>query len=295
MIKNIVIGSGAHDIFAFIGILDKLIKTEYINLENIENLYGSSAGAMTLFILAVKANWGEFVEYVINKPWDKYWEDSTTRGLLNIYNQKGVLDISIMEDALIPVLKSVGLKKTITFKELYEHSGIKYNIFAFNLNTFKSDCFNYENTPDLEVIKGIYMSSSFPLLFSPLYYNDSYYIDGAVHIDCPIEECLENNKEEETICIRKLCPVRPLKMKLLKESSLMDFILLFVRKLIANTRKMDDLKFKNTIVFSGEELLLDDLIKILSKEARLEKIDEGRDLSDKYLINKLKNSINKLG
>lgn len=295
MIKNIVMGSGAHDLFIFAGMLDKLIKTEYIKIENLENLYGTSAGAVVLLVIAAKAKWDEFIKYITNKPWDKYWEESTTRGLLNIYNNKGVFDISIMEDALIPILKSVGLKSTVTFKQLYEQSGIKYNIYAFNLNTFKSECFNYENTPDLEVIKGIYMSSSFPILFSPLYYNDSYYLDGGVHLDCPIDECLENNNEDETICIRKLCPIRPLKMKLLKETSLLDFGIFFIRKLVANTRKMDDLKFKNTIIFTGEELLLNDLIKIISeKEKRKDKMKQGRDLADKYLINKLKNSINKL-
>ena len=295
MIKNIVMGSGAHDIFTFAGMLDKLIKTEYIKLENIENVYGTSAGAIILFVIAAKAKWNEFIEYIKNKPWDKYWEDSTTRGLLNIYNNKGVFDISIMEDALIPIFKSVGLKRTVTFKQLYEHSGIKYNIYALNLNIFKAECFNYENTPDLEVLKGIYMSSSFPILFSPLYYNESYYLDGGIHIDCPIDECLENNNEDETICIRKLCPVKPLKSKLLKESSLLDFGILFIRKLIANTRKMDDLKFKNSIITYGEELLLSDLIKIISeKEKRIEKLENGRDLADKYLIKKLKNSVNEL-
>tara|TARA_B100000575_G_scaffold293227_1_gene303940 strand:- start:6682 stop:7572 length:891 start_codon:yes stop_codon:yes gene_type:complete len=295
MIKNIVMGAGAHDLFIFAGALDKLIKTEYVKLENIENLYGTSAGALLLVVIAAKASWEAFVEYIKNKPWDKYWQESTTRGLLNIYNNKGVFDISIIEDAIIPILKSVGLKSTVTFKELYEHSKIKYNIYAFNLNTFTSECFNYENTPDLEVIKGIYMSSSFPILFSPMYYNDSYYLDGGVHIDCPIDQCLKDHKNEETVCIRKLCPIRPLKMKLLKEATLLDFGLLFIKKLVANTRKMDDMKFENTVVFTGEELILDDFMKIVAdKETRGKSIELGRDLGDKYLIKKLKNGVNEL-
>ena len=163
------------------------------------------------------------------------------------------------------------------------------------MNTFTSECFNYENTPDLEVIKGIYMSSSFPILFSPMYYNDSYYLDGGVHIDCPIDQCLKDHKNEETVCIRKLCPIRPLKMKLLKEATLLDFGLLFIKKLVANTRKMDDMKFENTVVFTGEELILDDFMKIVAdKETRGKSIELGRDLGDKYLIKKLKNGVNEL-
>ena len=85
-------------------------------------------------------------------------------------------------------------------------------------------------------------------------------------------------------------------MELLKDTSLLDFGIFFIRKLVENTRKMDDLKFKNTVLHIGEELLLNDLIKIISeKENRVEKMEQGRDLADKYLIKKLKDGINKLG
>jgi len=298
MIKNIVIGSGGNDLFVYTGVIDKLIKTEYVKIDNLENLYGTSAGAMILLIFAAKAKWEEFVEYITKKPWDRYWENSTTRGLLNIYNNKGVADINMMEDALIPILKSVGLKRTVTFEELYKHSGIKYNVFVFNFNKFTSECFNYETTPELEVIKGIYMSCSFPLLFAPLYYNDTYYLDGGIHVDCPIDECLENNKNKnETICIRKKCPTQVMNIKLLKDTSVLDFAMLFVRKLISQNRKKPVCDFENTIIVTGYELLLNDLLKLLSeKEKRIEKIGEGRELADKYLTEKLKvelkNSIN---
>ena len=67
MIKNVVMGSGAHDIFIFAGALNKLIKTEYVKLDSIENLYGTSAGALLLVVLAAKANWEEFIKYIKNK------------------------------------------------------------------------------------------------------------------------------------------------------------------------------------------------------------------------------------
>ena len=81
----------------------------------------------------------------------------------------------------------------------------------------------------------------------------------------------------------------------MKETTLLDFALLFMRKLVANTRKMDDMKFENTIVFTGDELVLSDFMKILQeKEMRGKRIELGRDLGDKYLIKKLKNSVDDL-
>jgi len=291
MIKNIVIGSGAYDIFSFIGMIDKLIEKEYIKVENIKEVYGVSAGAMIGLVIAANSNWEEFKNYTLIKPWDKYWEEQTTKGLLNIYNNKGLLDYEVMADALWPILKSVGLKKKVTFKELYEYSGKKYNVYAFNINKWTSECFNHEETPDLEVLKGVYMSASFPFLFSPMYYNNSYYIDGGLHIDCPIDQCLKKCKSRETICIRKLCPERPLKVEMKEGSSIMTYISLFISKLVANGRLMDDLLFENTIVLTKNELELRELISILSdKKMREELYNKGREISEKYM-EKLKHSV----
>ena len=291
MIKNIVIGSGAHDIFSFIGMIDKLIEKEYIKVENIKEVYGVSAGAMIGLVIAANSNWEEFKNYTLTKPWDKYWEEKTTKGLLNIYNNKGLLDYEVMVDALLPVLKSVGLKRDITFKELYEHSGKKFNVYAFNINKWTSECFNHEGTPDLEVLKGVYMSASFPLLFAPMYYNNSYYIDGGLHIDCPIDQCLKKCKVDETICIRKLSPVRPLTIEMEEGSSIIAYISLFIKKLVANGRLMDDLTFENTVLLSKNELVITELVAILSDEKMRHCLyNNGKMIGEKYIENKLKHS-----
>ena len=70
MIKNIVVGSGAQDIAVFLGILDELIKSKYVKLENIESLYGTSAGSIILLAIALKTDWDTFVEYATKKPWN---------------------------------------------------------------------------------------------------------------------------------------------------------------------------------------------------------------------------------
>ena len=292
MIKNIVIGSGAQDIFCFIGMIDGLINKKHINLENIKEVYGVSAGAMLGIIIASKTNWEEFKNYTLIKPWDKYWENTTTKGLLSFYNNKGVLNYDVMVDALYPALKSVGLKKNITFKELYEYSGIKFNVYAFNMNKWTSECFNYEKTPDLEVLKGVYMSASFPFLFTPLYYNNSYYIDGGLHIDCPIDQCLKNCEADETICIRKLSEIRPLNIELNEDSSVINFISLFIKKMVAKGRLMDDLLFENTVLLNKDELVLNELVQILSNEKmRHEFYNYGKIIGEKYVESKLKHSV----
>ena len=94
MIENIVIGSGAQDLFTYIGVIDKLFLTDYIKTENIKKVYGTSAGALIGLIIAAGCDWEAFVNYAINKPWVKYFENAFTDGLINFNDKKGLIDSS---------------------------------------------------------------------------------------------------------------------------------------------------------------------------------------------------------
>ena len=285
MIKNIVVGSGAQDIAVFLGILDELIKSKYVKLENIESLYGTSAGSIILLAIALKTDWDTFVEYATKKPWN-HLSEPATKALFKIFNDKGILDQSVVEDIFIPILKTRGLKKNITFKELYEYSKIEYNIYSFNLNEFKGECFNHIKTPDLEVLKGVYMSCSLPIIFKPMYYNGSYYFDGGLEYDCPLNPCLKEKNEKETVCIRKKLLTRPLQAKLGEESSLIEYLLIIISKMISYRRDEDNLGYENAITYFGKEAW-NELIDVFSDEkVRIEKIELGRRLSKEYLLKK---------
>lgn len=295
MIENIVIGSGAQDLFTYIGVVDKLLKTDYIDMNNIKRVYGTSAGAVIGTMIAAKCDWNEFVNYAINKPWGKYFQDAFTDGLINFNYTKGLIDTSCFEDALIPPLRSSGLKSTVTFMEMYEKTGIELHMYSLNVNSWKHECFNYINTPDLEVIKGVQMSATFPFLVQPLYYKGSYYVDGGIEVDCPIDQCLEKCEGDKTICIRKLCKIRPLNEKLKENATLLPFISIFIKKTIAKGRLMDDLSFKNTIDIQKEEVDIREFVSVMdSKESRRELIEHGSVIAYKYITEKLKHSIDKL-
>ena len=295
MIENIVIGSGAQDLFTYIGVVDKLLKMDYIKKDNIKRVYGTSAGAMIGSLIAAGCDWDELVNYSINKPWSKYFSNPLTDGLINFNQKKGIVDSTCFEDALKPPFRSCGFKSTVTFKEMYEKTNIELNIYALNVNNWKHECFNHINTPDLEVIKGVHMSATFPFLVQPLYYKGSYYVDGGIEIDCPIDQCLDKCQEDKTICIRKLCKIRPLNEKLEENATLIPFISIFIKKTIAKGRLMDDLSFKNTINIQKEEMDFEEFADCIDDcEKRCELIEYGRNIAYKYLNEKLKHSIDKL-
>ena len=72
----------------------------------------------------------------------------------------------------------------------------------------------------------------------------------------------------------------------------MAYISLFIKKLVANGRLMDDLLFENTVLLRKNELILTELVAILSDEKmRRELYNNGKMISEKYIENKLKHSV----
>ena len=96
--------------------------------------------------------------------------------------------------------------KNITFKELYEYSGIELVITTVRMTGWVVEDFSYKTHPDLSVLDATYMSSSLPFIIKPMKYNDSYYLDG---------EFLKNNN----LYIYSPLPRRPNEMDISADNS----------------------------------------------------------------------------
>mgnify|MGYP001182920813 FL=1 len=78
----------------------------------------------------------------------------------------------------------------MTMKECYERTKKELYIFATDVSTMEYVEFSHIQHPDLKVIEAVYMSSSLPIIFKPLWYNNTYYIDGVIHISDPSSICI---------------------------------------------------------------------------------------------------------
>ena len=70
----------------------------------------------------------------------------------------------------------------ITFIELYNITKKNLSMIGTNYTKGTEVCFNHINYPTLSVIKAIRISISVPLLFTPVLYNNDYYVDGAIYL-----------------------------------------------------------------------------------------------------------------
>ncbi len=284
MIKNLVLGSGGHNLIRMMGCLQTLLNVKYINQEEIENIYATSAGAILGVYICLKLNWETLIEYIISKPWTKKYETKPS-AIFSAFDEKGIFGNEFVKDILEVQFKMKGLKTTITLKEFYEYSKINLKMYSFNLNKFKSECLDHETYPDLSVLDAVYMSSTFPFIFKPMYINDSYYIDGGLDLDFPHDKCVKDDKkDEETLSIKIMHDTKEKNLPLKEGANILEMAIYMFRKLIHENRIKNELcKPKNYIEIRGEPFSLDSISKIFDKENRREWINDGREIAHNYL------------
>jgi predicted acylesterase/phospholipase RssA len=91
------------------------------------------------------------------------------------------------------ILKSFAFNKLgvkdISFKNLFKVTNKNLLIIGTNFSKCCEEVFSWETTPDMSVITAVRISCSIPVFFTPVLYNGSYYVDGGVKNNFPINYC----------------------------------------------------------------------------------------------------------
>ena len=75
----------------------------------------------------------------------------------------------------------------ITFKELFDKTGIHLKLTGTCLTDRTLVWFDHEKTPFMEVAKAVRISSCIPLYFAPVKFEDKYYVDGGCLRNLPVD------------------------------------------------------------------------------------------------------------
>lgn len=178
-IKHLVLSGGGYNGIDMIAILLKLTSEKFISKDNIESVYGVSAGALSLAIWLLEIENQVLIDYIIKRPWNKII-NLNSETLFELIDDKGLLDNKLFVEIFTPLLKCKGLKPTITLKEFYEYTKVDFYIFGTKLNNWESVKISHYSHPNMSLINAIYISSSLPLIFKPMYYDGDYMIDGGL-------------------------------------------------------------------------------------------------------------------
>ena len=275
-IKTLVISGGGLAGFTYYGILKETNKQKIWNIEDIQKIYGTSAGAMLSVILCLKYDWEEIDDYLIKRPWNNVFKIDMG-SLIDALKKKGIFDIKFIEEIFSSLIKGKDLTLASTLLDLYEYSKIEVHMFCINVDTFELIDLSHKTHPDWKIIEAVYSSMSFPAFFSPHLKDGCYYCDGAFSANYPIDECLNSGTLPEEIMGISGILFGNESMNLAHESSLLDYLIVLMNNLMRK-KFSNKKKYKLALEYNVNitALTMDSILKaIYDKEERSRIIDIG--------------------
>jgi predicted acylesterase/phospholipase RssA len=169
-----------------IGCLEYLEKNKIIKINNIKKYVGSSSGALICFLLSLKYSINDIKLFLFNFNFKIIEPDLDLDDLFLNYgidNGDKILYILSM------FLNNKYNLNDLTFLEHYNLLNIKLLIIGSNYTLQREENFNYIDTPNMSILTALRISISVPILFTPVLYNNMYYIDGGIYNNYPIKYC----------------------------------------------------------------------------------------------------------
>jgi predicted acylesterase/phospholipase RssA len=178
----------------------------------LQNFIGTSAGAIICFFLVLEYTSSEIRDFIFEQS-----ESSVITDIIcidNIIETMGLVSGQMAVsngNNITKLFQNILLKKTnkldITFIDLAKTYGKNLVICASNITQETYEFFSVDTTPEMSVIDALRMSCSIPLLFSPVSWNNSLYVDGGLYCNFPLlyfEHELKNNSIRDVlgICVK---------------------------------------------------------------------------------------------
>lgn len=172
MLKNLVLSGGSFKGMCYIGVLRYLESINAIN--GIENLTGTSIGGLFCLLICIKYSSEELENIILNLDLSKLF-DLSINSIASMYS----LDTSEKVQKITNIfLLNKGYQPDITFKELFEETGISLTLVATQLRTKETKYFDHIKYPNVKIVDALLASTCIPFIFPARQINDEYYIDG---------------------------------------------------------------------------------------------------------------------
>ena len=193
-IENLVFAGGGLKGFIHIGVLQ--ILEENGILSNCKNFCGASIGSFFALLLCIGISVIDIERlFLCINP--KNIVSYHPENLVKLLDRLGCESTDSLENILHIILEKKTNNPRITMKELYELTNKELCFSVTNISKQCGEYFNYKTTPDLEVAEACLISMCIPFLFEPRFYKDSYYLDGGIANNFPIDYF--QNSQENTI------------------------------------------------------------------------------------------------
>ena len=275
-IKHIIMSGGGPIMITILAAIQELEKSEFLNINDIESIYGTSAGAIIGVMIALKYEWETINDYIIKRPWHDVFPIKV-QNILDAYTKKGIFDIKTIEKCFKPLFDAKDIPLDISLKDFYELTKIELHMFTFEINEYKLYDISYLSNPDLSVMTALNMTCSIPVLLTPVCVENKCFMDGGVACNYPLNFCIESGKNVDEIVGFKN-KYSENKNTINSDSTLLDYLLIFLFKsaFSANNNYVQP-TIKNQVDCDASYLSFETFKNSLSSiEVRRELFEKGR-------------------
>ncbi len=298
-IKHLVLSGGGPIGISFLRALEYLSNEKYINNDQIESIYATSIGTVMATILCLNYDWPTINKYIIERPWQHIFK-LNAKQIMDIYSNKGLYDITVIEKIFKPLLEAKDLSMSITLKEFCVYCKKDLHFFAFDLNTYQTVELSNKDYPDLSLLKAMYISCSLPGIVIPTIMDNKCLIDGGSLANFPLNYCLRDHSNKDEILGFNFvyknddgteCSGNNI---INDESDMLDLILaLSLNSINYITSSVKYNKIINILEFSSNTTMIsiDNMTYVVGTiEGRQTLFDKGREVAVKFLKNREKNN-----
>ena len=182
--KYLVLGPASMGIYSLIGAL----KARESSLADVQEISGSSAGAILALFLALGMSVDEILETSLSLNIPTFVKIR----IGSFFNKFGFVDMGPIRKKLVEICGG-----DPTFNELET----RVHVSAFCLNTTETVYFSKDTHPNMKIIDAVCMSMAVPFIFACGKYEDRMYVDGGTKEEFPLTPFLDK-KPHEVTCIR---------------------------------------------------------------------------------------------
>ena len=292
-IKHLIISGGGPIMVQILSTIQELERKEYLNMNEIESIYGTSAGAIIGILISLKYDWETINDYIIKRPWQDVFPIKV-QNILDAYSKRGLFDIKTVEKCFKPLFDAKDIPLDISLRDFFTLTGVELHMFAFEINQYAIEDISYLTYPDLPVLKAIQMTCALPVLVTPVCIGDKCFMDGGVACNYPLNFCIDSGKNQDEILGFKN-KYSDDKTIINEESNLLDYLLNFLFKAVFSAKNNYlQPNIKNEVICDASYLNLDVLCNALSSiEVRKDLFEKGK-LSAINYLNSLQDSIQEL-
>jgi len=176
----LVLSGGSVKGIAHIGALKAL--EDNMILQNIKIFAGASIGGMIAALYIIGYSPTELMELVELIDLEIF----INLKINNILDILGLDDCVRFTTAIKKMIVAKNFDENITFLDLYNKTNKQLILTTTCVNEKKTHYISHETYPDLPLIIGIRMTTSLPLIFAPVSYNNKLFIDGGLMNNYPI-------------------------------------------------------------------------------------------------------------